>query len=143
MKTVRDLLEQKGSDVWSIGPRATVYEALQLMAEKEIGAVLVLEEERVIGILSERDYARKVVLMERTSRETPVEQIMSPDPVCVGPDEMIDECLAIMTARRFRHLPVLEEGRLLGVISIGDAVKGKIEDLEFVNRQLESYIKGQ
>ncbi|MDX1502300.1 MAG: CBS domain-containing protein [Thermoanaerobaculia bacterium] len=143
MKTVRDLLEQKGSDVWSIGPRATVYEALQLMADKGIGAVLVLEEGRVVGILSERDYARKVVLMERSSRDTPVEQIMSPDPVCVGPDETIDECLAIMTARRFRHLPVLDGDRLLGVVSIGDAVKGKIDDLEFVNRQLESYIKGQ
>ena len=142
MKTVRDLLDEKGREAWSIAPDASVYDALRLMAEKKIGALVVTSGERVVGILSERDYARKVVLLDRASRDTRVDEIMSPDPVCISLERTVDHCLAMMTARRFRHLPVLEKDRLVGVISIGDAVKAKISDQEFLIRQLESYIAG-
>ncbi|MDX1643300.1 MAG: CBS domain-containing protein [Thermoanaerobaculia bacterium] len=143
MKTVAQILADKGSQVWSLDAGATVYEALELMAEKNVGAVLVIEDEKPIGILSERDYARKVVLRERVSRDTVVTEIMTPDPVCVAPDQDIEACMAIMTAKRFRHLPVVEEGRLIGIISIGDVVKSIISEREYLIQQLESYITGQ
>jgi CBS domain-containing protein len=139
---VRDLLAQKGNDVWSIDPEATVFQALQLMAEKRIGAVLVVAEGRPVGILSERDYARKIILLDRSSKQTRVAEIMTPDPVCIRPDQSLEECMALMTARRIRHLPVLERDRLVGLISIGDVVKAKISHQQFMIQQLENYISG-
>ena len=144
MKTVQELLRNKGYHIWSIGPDATVYEALTLMAEKDVGALLVLDNAgQLVGILSERDYARKIVLKGKTSRETPVREIMTEKVVWVRPDQTIEECMALMTNKRIRHLPVQEQGRLLGVISIGDVVKDIISEQEFVIEQLENYITGR
>lgn len=140
MKTVRDLLAGKGHTVYSVSPDATVYEALGVMAEKGIGAVLVLDGDRVVGILSERDYARQVVLKGKTSKDTPVRDIMTPNVVFVGPDRTVEECLAIMTDRRCRHLPVLVDGKLDGMLSIGDVVKALISEKQFEIEQLTSYI---
>jgi CBS domain-containing protein len=143
MKTVSDLLRVKGNQVWSIGPDATVYDALTLMAEKDVGALLVLDNVgQLVGILSERDYARKIVLKGKTSRETPVREIMTGKVLWVRPDQTIEEIMALMTNKRIRHLPVLEEGRLVGVISIGDVVKAIISEQEFMIEQLENYITG-
>ncbi|MBT8385814.1 MAG: CBS domain-containing protein [Ignavibacteria bacterium] len=122
---VKDLLNSKGSDVYSITPDATVFDALKLMAEKEIGALVVLEGEKMVGILSERDYARKVILSGKSSEETLVHEIMTSDVMYVGPDEKVKKCLSIMTKKHFRHLPVLEQGKVIGVLSIGD-VKSKL-----------------
>jgi CBS domain-containing protein len=144
MKTVKELLRTKGYHIWSIGPDATVYEALTLMAEKDVGALLVLDNAgQLVGILSERDCARKIVLKGKTSRETPVREIMTEKVVWVRPDQTIEECMALMTNKHIRHLPVMEEGRLLGVISIGDVVKDIISEQEFVIAQLENYITGK
>jgi len=143
MKTVRELLRNKGHQVYSIGPDASVYEALTLMAEKDVGALLVLDAGQLVGILSERDYARKIVLKGKTSRETPVREIMTERVVWVRPDQTIEDCMALMTNKRIRHLPVLEAGRLIGVISIGDVVKDIISEQEFIIGQLENYITGK
>jgi len=141
MKYVRDVLEKKGDDIWSVAPDTPVYKALQLMSEKNCGAVLVLDQETLVGILSERDYARKVILKGKSSKNTPVEEIMSQRVVCIQPDNTIDECMALMTDKRIRHLPVLEdEETLVGLISIGDVVKEVISEQEFIINQLESYI---
>jgi CBS domain-containing protein len=122
---VKDLLKSKGRDVYSITPDATVYDALKLMAEKEIGALVVLDGEKMVGILSERDYARKVILSGKSSEETLVREIMSSDVKYVGPDEKVKNCLSIMTKKHFRHLPVLEQDKVIGVLSIGD-VKSRL-----------------
>ena len=122
---VKDLLKSKGRDVYSITPDATVYDALKLMAEKEIGALVVLDGEKMVGILSERDYARKVILSGKSSEETLVREIMSSDVKYVGPDEKVKKCLSIMTKKHFRHLPVLEQDKVIGVLSIGD-VKSRL-----------------
>jgi len=122
---VKDLLKSKGGDVYSINPDATVYDALKLMAEKEIGAVVVLDGEKMVGILSERDYARKVILSGKSSEETLVRDIMTSDVKYVGPDEKVKHCLSIMTKKHFRHLPVLEQDKVIGVLSVGD-VKSKL-----------------
>ena len=141
MKYVRDVLEKKGYDIWSVAPDTPVYKALQLMSEKNCGAVLVLHQEALVGILSERDYARKVMLKGKSSKNTPVEEIMSQRVVCIQPDNTIDECMALMTDKRIRHLPVLkDEETLVGLISIGDVVKEVISEQEFIINQLESYI---
>jgi CBS domain-containing protein len=140
MKTVRDVLGHKGRKIWSVSPNNTVYEALQLMAEKEIGAVLVMESDRPVGILSERDYARQVILKGRTSKDTPVREIMSTRLVYIRPEQTVEDCMALMTDKRIRHLPVLEEGQLLGVLSIGDVVKAVISEKQFLIEQLENYI---
>lgn len=137
---VSQILADKGSEAWSISPDATVFEALEFMAEKQIGAVLVIENEKLVGILSERDYARKVILLGRGSRDTPVRDIMSPDPCCIRPEQTIDDAMALMTEKRIRHLPVVEGGTLAGIITIGDVVKAKIADQQFVIQQLENYI---
>ncbi len=141
MKTVRDLLEGKGKDVWSIAPDATVYEALRLMADRGIGAVLVIERERLVGILSERDYARQVILKGKASKDTPVRDIMTTTVIHVTPDKTTDDCMAIMTHSRIRHLPVIVEGKLVGLLSIGDVVKAVISDKQLQIEQLEDYIK--
>jgi len=122
---VKDLLDSKGSEVHSITPGATVYDALKLMAEKEIGALVVLDGEKMVGILSERDYARKVILSGKNSQETLVREIMTSDITYTSPDQKVKKCLSIMTKKHFRHMPVLEEGNVVGIISIGD-VKSKL-----------------
>lgn len=142
MKTVRQLLEAKGHGVISVGPEAKVIEALRLMAERGIGAVLVLEGERLVGIMSERDYARKVILKGRSSQDTRVREIMTERVVYARPEQTVDECMALMTNKRIRHLPVMEHERLIGVLSIGDLVKETISEQEFIIRQLENYIRG-
>jgi len=142
MATVRDMLKTKGSEVWSVAPDTTVYDALKLMAEKNIGAVLVMEADKVVGILSERDYARKIVLMGRASADTPAREIMTSRVMCVRPQETAEECMALMTEKKVRHLPVLEDDRLVGIISIGDVVKATIAQKEFIIGQLEEYIRG-
>jgi CBS domain-containing protein len=142
MKTVRDLLREKGTQIYSTTPDDTVYDALQLMADKNIGALIVFEGDRMVGLISERDYARKIVLKNKFSRETAVAEIMSRDVVTVSPDRNLEECMEVIIARRIRHLPVVEDDQVLGIISIGDIVKGIIEHKEFVIEQLEFYIKG-
>jgi CBS domain-containing protein len=140
MKTVRDLLAGKGDAVYSVTPSATVYEALGVMAERGIGAVLVLEQDRLVGILSERDYARQVVLKGKASKDTPVRDIMTTSVVYVTPERTVEECMAIMTNRRCRHLPVVVDRRVAGVLSIGDVVKALISEKQFEIEQLTSYI---
>ncbi|MES1945602.1 CBS domain containing membrane protein [Salinisphaera sp. PC39] len=140
--TVREVLDTKGRDIWSVGPDATVYQALVLMAERSIGALLVLEGGRPVGLLSERDYARKVILAGRASRDTPVRDVMTTRVVGVAPERTVEECMALMTDKRVRHLPVMEGERLLGVVSIGDLVKAIIAEQRFIIEQLESYISG-
>jgi CBS domain-containing protein len=143
VKTVRDILREKGYDIWSVSADATVYEALQVMADKNIGAVLVLEEGRLVGILSERDYARKVILKGRSSLKTPVREIMTDQVFYVRPEQTVEECMALMTEKRIRHLPVLEDGRLVGVISIGDVVKAVVSEQQVTIQQYENYILGR
>lgn len=142
-ETAGTILKAKGSQVWWLPPEATVYDAIALMAEKRIGAVLVCEEGRPIGIVSERDYARKVILMGRSSKDTRVREIMSSPLITVTPERTVDECMRIMTAHRVRHLPVLEGERLVGVISIGDLVNSIISAQAETIHQLKNYISGR
>jgi CBS domain-containing protein len=142
MTTVGQILQGKGHEIWSVSPTTLVYQALKVMAEKNVGALLVLEGDDLKGIFSERDYARKVILLGKSSREIPVKEIMSPGVITVRPQQSVDECMALMTDKRFRHLPVVEGGRVIGVISIGDAVKAIISEREFTIKQLENYITG-
>jgi CBS domain-containing protein len=139
---VKSLLRQKGRAVWSISPEATVYEAIERMSENHIGALVVLSAERLDGIISERDYARKVILMGRQSRETRVREIMSRSVFYVSPETSIDECMRLMTSRRVRHLPVLEGESIVGMISMGDLVSWIINSHEQTIHQLHSYISG-
>ena len=143
MKTVRQLLETKGSEILFTTPGSTVYEALVLMAEKRVGALLVLEGEQLVGIFSERDYARGIALKGKSSKDTPVRDIMTPQEclITVGPQDTVEACLDLVSDKRIRHLPVLENGKLLGVLSIGDLVKETIAYQKFLISQLESYIK--
>lgn len=140
MKTLKQLLSAKGREVYSIGPDAKVIEALQLMAQKDIGALVVMEGSRVVGMISERDYARKVSLQGKSSQDVPVREIMTSDVVTVEPTRTVEECMGLVTQRRIRHLPVCESGKLIGLVSIGDLVKDVIADQEQTIRQLESYI---
>lgn len=142
MFTVRHLLQSKGNHVWSISPKATVYEALELMAAKNIGAVLVMDGPKITGIFTERDYSRKVILKGRSSKATTVGELMTTEVLYVGPDDTLDNCMALMTDKRARHLPVIEAGKLAGLISIGDVVKAIISDREILIRELERYITG-
>ncbi len=143
MQTVRDILQIKGHAAWSIGPQATVYDALQLMADKDVGALLVIDAGRLAGIFSERDYARKIILKGKSSRETLVREIMTERVISVQPEQTVAECMALMTNHRIRHLPVLEAGEVTGVISIGDVVKAIITQQEFTIEQMENYISGR
>jgi CBS domain-containing protein len=140
MTTVRHLLERKGRAIFCVGPDEPVLEAIRSMAEHHVGALLVMREQELAGIVSERDYARKVILLGRSSSETPVSQIMTTPVTTVGPDATVEECMRLMTERRIRHLPVIERGRVAGVVSIGDLVKAVIEDQQHAIAQLESYI---
>ena len=142
MRTVRQLLADKPAEVFAVAPEAPVVEAIRLMADKSIGAVLVLRGETLAGILSERDYARKVVLQGRSSADTPASAIMTAQVVTVGPDTPVTACMQLMTERRIRHLPVLEGERVVGVISIGDLVKAVIADQQLELEQLQRYIAG-
>lgn len=140
MASVKQVLDRKGYQVWTITPDKTVFEALHLMGEKEIGALAVMDGEQVVGMLSERDYARKVVLKGKTSRETLIQTIMSSPVHAVSPEQSVVECMAIMTEQRIRHLPVLKHGKLIGIISQGDLVKFIIQEQQFIIDQLETYI---
>lgn len=143
METVRQILARKGSGTWSVAPGAMVQEALQLMAEKEVGALLVMEGDRLAGILSERDYARKVFLQGKSSLSTPVREIMTQRVIAIPPDRTVEECMALMSSYRIRHLPVVEGERVVGLVSIGDIVKASLEEKDFLIEQLEKYITGQ
>ncbi len=142
MKTIKQILEEKGSDIWSVSPDDTVYKAVALMSEKDIGALLVIQDGNLCGLLSERDYTRKIMLKNRTSQDTLVKEIMTSEVSTAIPSDTIQECMAVMTNKRFRHLPVTdaEDNNVLGMISIGDLVKSIIEEQRFVIDQLESYI---
>ena len=138
--TVRRILQSKGGNFWGIAPGAWAYEALEIMAARDIGALLVIDNGRLVGIFSERDYARKVILKGRSSKETPVEDLMTRPVICVGPDRTLEECMALMTAKRVRHLPVMDRGSLIGVVSIGDIVNAIIAEQDATIRDLENYI---
>jgi CBS domain-containing protein len=142
MLHVRHLLDNKGHDVWSIEAEEPVLEAIQIMADRRIGALPVLRGGELAGVISERDYARKVILLGRSSAETPVWQIMSAPAITVGPDETVQRCMEIMTERRIRHLPVVDGGRMVGMISIGDCVRAVIEEQKDTIQQLERFISG-
>lgn len=140
MKTVRQLLQSKNKALCTVGPNTPVFDALKVMAEKDIGALLVVENGRLAGILSERDYARKVILHGKSSHDTPVSEIMTERVVYVQPKNTVDECMALMTDKHIRHLPVLDNDQLIGVLSIGDLVKETISEQQLTIKQLESYI---
>jgi CBS domain-containing protein len=140
MKSIGQLLQGKSRGLCTIGANARVLDALKLMAEKDIGALPVLENDKLVGIVSERDYARKVILQGKSSHETPVREIMTERVICVQPGNTVEECMALMTDNRIRHLPVIENGKLIGVLSIGDLVKETISEQQFVIKELESYI---
>ena len=142
MRTAHDLLVNKGSDVWSIEPGKTVYDAIEMMAERGVGALMVMEGDNLVGVLSERDYARKVILQGRSSRETTVGEIMTSRVCFTGPDQTIAGCMALMTEKHIRHLPIMEGDKVLGVLSIGDLVKAIIAEQQFTIEQLERYISG-
>jgi CBS domain-containing protein len=143
MKTVQQMLQAKGHAVWSIESDATVFEALTLMAEKNIGALVVFKNQELTGIFSERDYARRMILKGKHSKDTLVGEVMSGNPICIGPDKTVEECMELMTEKHIRHLPVMKEGKLLGVISIGDVVKAIITEQEGTITHLKSFITGR
>jgi len=140
MTTVQRLLQHKGHTVWSIPPDASVFEAVQLMADKRVGALMVVDRNELVGVISERDYAREIVLKDRVSRDTPVSAIMTQRVLYVRPQQTLEECMALMTEKHLRHLPVLDSGRLVGVVSMRDVVKDLIAEKEFLIEQLENYI---
>jgi CBS domain-containing protein len=140
--TVRDLLQAKGDALWIVGPEQTVYDALQILSDHDIGALLVVESDRLVGIFSERDYARKVILKGRASRTAQVRELMTTKVLYASLDDTIHDCMALMTSKRVRHLPVLEDGKLRGMVTIGDVVNQLISDQEFAIDQLERYIAG-
>ena len=142
MKSVRQIVDAKGDDICFIQPDETVFNAIKMMAEKEIGAILVMEDEKLVGILSERDYARKVILKGKSSEQTPVKDIMTTNVLCARPEQTVEECMALMTEKGIRHLPVLNGGRVEGMISIGDLVKDIIAEQKFMIEQLGHYISG-
>lgn len=143
IKTIAKILQNKGHQVWTISPENTVYEALELMAEKEIGALVVMQDDRVIGIFSERDYARKVALRGLNSQKTKVSQVMTEMIHSITPEHSVEEGLSLVTESRSRHLPVLSDDNLVGVVSIGDLVKASLAEKDFVIKELKSYIKGK
>ena len=143
MKNVKDILQSKGQEICSTSPDSTAFKALQIMAEKDVGALLVKDGEKVVGIMSERDYARKVILIGKSSKSTPVKDIMTSDVLYTHPDQTLEDCMAIMSEKHVRHLPVFEKEKLVGIISIGDVVKGIIAEKKYFINQLEQYIHGK
>jgi len=142
MKLVKQILKEKGHHFWSVGSDTMVIDALKLMAEKEVGALLVLDGGKLVGIMSERDYARKVILKGKSSLDTPVREIMTPKVFFIRPAQTIEDCMALMTDKHIRHLPVMDGDKVVGVISIGDLVKATIDEKDFMIKQLENYITG-
>jgi CBS domain-containing protein len=140
VKTIQQLLDQKGSQVWSIEPEASVLDAMALMAEKNVGALLVIDPIGPVGLVSERDFARNLELRGKAARDTPVREVMTRPVVCAAPDQTIEEAMALMTDKRVRHLPVLDDGQVLGLVSIGDLVHATIAEQRFLIEQLEHYI---
>jgi len=140
---VSSLLKHKGSQIWGLAPTATVYDAVEMMSDRHVGALLVLEDGKLAGVISERDYARKVILKGKSSKETPVREIMTTPVITVAPGETVEHCMQLMTDHRIRHLPVVEEGKVVGVLSIGDLVKWTISAQEELLQQLENYITGK
>ncbi len=140
MASMKQLLKEKGHDVWSIGPEASAYDAIEMMADKEVGALVVTDGDSLVGVFSERDYARKVALQGRSSRDTKIKEIMTTRVAYARPEQTVEECMALMTDKRIRHLPVMDGDKLLGIISIGDLVKAIIEEQQHVIKQLEQYI---
>ena len=142
MRTVEQLLQVKGTDIWSIEPLTTTYNALEIMAEKNVGALLVMEKEKVVGIFSERDYARKVILKDKSSKNTSIGELMTREVFYIDAKSTLEESMALMTAKRIRHLPVLKNNRLIGIVTLGDVVRQIISDQQFAIRELEKYITG-
>jgi CBS domain-containing protein len=142
MNKVRQLLKVKGEHVWTISKESTVLDSLELMAEKRIGSLVVIEDDQVVGIFTERDYARKVGPERRNPEETRIEEVMTRELITIGLNQTVNECLVLMTDNHVRHLPVMDDGRLVGMISVGDVVKDIIEELKFHVEQLTSYITG-
>ncbi len=143
MTKVKDILRKKGDDIWSISPRASVFEGLEMMAEKNIGALIVLDGRKLCGIFSERDYARKVILQGRSSRETTIEALMTKEVISTGPEADIQHCMVLMTTNHIRHLPVMKDATVLGILSIGDVVKTIITEQEVTINELENFITGK
>ena len=137
---VHQILKTKGNKVWSIAPQETAYKALQLMSEKNLGALLVIDKGKVVGIFSERDYARKVILKGKSSKTTNVSELMTKEVLCVYPETSVEDCMSLMTEKRVRHLPVMEKKHLVGIVSLGDVAKQLIADQKFENEELERYI---
>ena len=142
METVNQLLDEKGHEVWSVNPDDSVFDAIKKMADKNIGALVVLVDDQIAGIITERHYARQVILEGKSSPETPVREIMASPVICARTDQTISECMAVMTEKRIRHLPVVDQNKLVGMVSIGDLVKSIIADQEFTIEQLIHYIQG-
>src|SRR5210317_1396345 len=137
MKTVNEILNAKGHEVWSVHPQDTVLDSLKLMSEKGVGSLLVMDGDKLVGIVTERDYARKVILEGKSSKDTPVQDIMSAKVLCVAPERTVDQCMALMTDKRARHLPVVDHKRVVGVVSIGDLVKTLINEQQILIDQLQ------
>ena len=142
MKLVSDILNSKGHEIWAVNPGDTVFESLRLMAEKEVGALLVMDEDRLVGIVTERDYARKVILEGKSSKDSSVAEVMTNQVLCVELERTVDECMALMTDKRARHLPVVDDKRVVGIVSIGDLVKAMISEQQVLIDQLQHYISG-
>ncbi|MBT8080367.1 MAG: CBS domain-containing protein [Gammaproteobacteria bacterium] len=142
MKTAGDILNSKGRDIWSVGPDDTVFDSLRLMADKGIGSLLVMDGDKLVGIVTERDYARKVILEGKSSKNSAVAEVMTRRVLCVTPERSIDECMALMTDKRARHLPVVDHKLVIGVVSIGDLVKAMISEQQVIIDQLQHYISG-
>lgn len=142
MKLVKNILAFKGNDIWHIAPDDSVLDGIRMMADKGIGALLVMNNENLVGIISERDYARKVILEGRSSETTPVKDIMTTEVICAKPEQTVEECMLLMTENHIRHLPVKQDEKVVGVLSIGDLVKAIIEEQHFTIKQLEMYIAG-
>jgi len=142
MTTIAQLLNAKGDQIWSVEPKATIFEALEIMSEKEIGALLVMEDGKLTGIFSERDYARKVILKGKSSKETPVGELMTKKVFYIDSQKTINDCMAMMTAKRIRHVPVIEDNQVMGIVTIGDVVNQIISEQEVTINHLENYITG-
>lgn len=142
MTTAKEILDRKGNDVWNVAPDDSVFDSLKLMSEKEVGALLVMDGDKLVGIVTERDYARKVILEGKSSKDTPVRDVMTKKVLCVAPERTVNECMALMSDKRARHLPVVDHKHVVGVVSIGDLVKTLISEQQVLIDQLQHYISG-